>query len=101
MCMTGAQNKETTSSDDAHGRRAATACSSGRCKLPITPHKLCQPFETSADPQRQSGVICIPGGAGMTPTLCEPPATLATDTDRLSETTSPSDGPLSLGGGPK
>ena len=37
----------------------------------------------------------------MTPTLCEPPATLATDTDRLSETTSPNDGPLSLGGGPK
>ena len=37
----------------------------------------------------------------MTPTLCDPPATLATDTDRLSETTSPSDGPLSFGGGPK
>lgn len=37
----------------------------------------------------------------MTPTLRDPPATLATDTDRLSETTSPSDGPLSFGGGPK
>ena len=57
MCMTGAQNKETTGSDGVHGRRTAAARPSGHTKLPVSPHKPCQPFMTSADPQRQSGVI--------------------------------------------
>jgi hypothetical protein len=57
MCMTGAQNTETTSSDGAHSRRTTTACCASCFRLAVRPHKPCRPFVTSADPQRQSGVI--------------------------------------------